>query len=366
MPPNTTLWPIGVHTPGKHLVLRAYLNAWLPILGMTQGRIVFIDGFAGPGAYLGGEDGSPIIAIRALNEHVSKNRISAEVAFVFVESDPDRAANLERIVNELRPSMPTNASIHVHRGAFDETLSDLLDTVGASGKILAPAFVMVDPFGVSDTPMSLLSRILQNPRSELYISFMYEAINRFKTSPEFGPHLDALFGTTEWRNGIEMPESDARRKFFYDLYTRQLKDAGAKHVVRFELFEGNRHVYTIFFATKSHVGCDRMKQAIWSVSPGGEFAFRGSRSGQLSLLESLGPNREYLRREIRAKFGGQGAVDIKKMIEWVSGDETDFHSGHLKSTLKEMEQQNELTAVGPPEKRRRSGTFAPGTMVTVL
>lgn len=43
------LWDMEPHTHGKHIVLRAYLNAWLPILGMTQGRILFIDAFAGPG-----------------------------------------------------------------------------------------------------------------------------------------------------------------------------------------------------------------------------------------------------------------------------------------------------------------------------
>lgn len=55
MKPKSTLWPREPHTEGKHLVLKEYLNAWFPILGGTQGRIVFIDGFAGPGEYAGGE-----------------------------------------------------------------------------------------------------------------------------------------------------------------------------------------------------------------------------------------------------------------------------------------------------------------------
>lgn len=32
---ETTRWPRGEHTPGKHLVLQGYLKAWYPILGMT-------------------------------------------------------------------------------------------------------------------------------------------------------------------------------------------------------------------------------------------------------------------------------------------------------------------------------------------
>ena len=51
------LWPLEPHTTGKHLVLRAYLNAWLPILSSGNSRVLFIDGFAGPGEYAGGEEG---------------------------------------------------------------------------------------------------------------------------------------------------------------------------------------------------------------------------------------------------------------------------------------------------------------------
>ena len=78
MPPKDTVWERDPHTEGKHLVLRHYLNAWLPILGSWNGRIVFLDGFAGPGEYKGGEDGSPIVALKAFAEHAHKGVIKAE------------------------------------------------------------------------------------------------------------------------------------------------------------------------------------------------------------------------------------------------------------------------------------------------
>ena len=58
---------------------------------------------------------------------------------------------------------------------------------------LAPAFVMVDPFGVAGTPMEVFNRLFQNPKCEVYVSFMYEAINRFRGRPEFESHLAFLF-----------------------------------------------------------------------------------------------------------------------------------------------------------------------------
>ncbi|MXX78600.1 MAG: three-Cys-motif partner protein TcmP [Gemmatimonadales bacterium] len=79
--PRETVWELKPHSLGKHLVLKQYLKAWLPILGQTQGRIIFLDGFAGPGEYKGGEEGSPIIALRAFVEHSAARQIKAEVKF---------------------------------------------------------------------------------------------------------------------------------------------------------------------------------------------------------------------------------------------------------------------------------------------
>ena len=81
-PPKTKLWELEPHTIGKHLVLRAYLDAWFPILSSWKKRILFIDGFAGPGEYTGGEEGSPQIGMRALVDHSAK--IDAEVVLFFI------------------------------------------------------------------------------------------------------------------------------------------------------------------------------------------------------------------------------------------------------------------------------------------
>lgn len=90
-----TLWNLEPHTLGKHKVLRGYLEAWLPIMAKWNGRILFIDGFAGPGEYQGGELGSPMIAINALREHQARNKIKAEVGYIFIEKDKARIDHLE-------------------------------------------------------------------------------------------------------------------------------------------------------------------------------------------------------------------------------------------------------------------------------
>lgn len=364
MPPRTTTWDLEPHTRGKHLVLESYMQAWLPIMTSWNGRVLFIDAFAGPGEYLDGEPGSPIIALRALIDHQALNRIRSEVNYLFIENDPSRSKHLEEVLGELEHQLPASCNYDVITSTFDETLTDVLDDIDQQRTSLAPAFVMIDPFGVSETPMSVVARILDNPNSEVYISFMYEWINRFRNHPNFESHLDELFGCPDWRRGLDIAGSKRRRKFFYNLYKSQLKKNGAQYVVHFELYEGNRHVYTIFFGTQHLDGCNKMKQAIWKVDPFGNFRFRGGRIDQLTLGTEL-VDFSLLENDLGDQFASKGWQKIEVVEDFVKSDATDFHSGHLKrNTLRPMEIAGKIEV--KPGTRNRARTYPKGTELRFL
>ena len=94
MAPRTTVWPLEDHTLGKHLVLKRYMDAWLPIVLKTYDRALFVDGFAGPGEYRNGELGSPVIAMDALAEHAYQNVMTGLMDYIFIEEDSRRFAHL--------------------------------------------------------------------------------------------------------------------------------------------------------------------------------------------------------------------------------------------------------------------------------
>ena len=364
MPPKTTTWDLEPHTRGKHLVLERYMQAWLPIMTSWNGRVLFIDAFAGPGEYSGGEPGSPVIALRALIDHRAKNQIRSEVNYLFIENDPDRSNHLEGILDDLEDELPSKCNYNVITSTFDETLTEVLADIEEQRTRLAPAFVMIDPFGVSKTPMSVVERILDNPKSEVYISFMYEWINRFRNHPNFERHLDELFGCPDWRRGLDIAGGKRRRKFFYNLYKSQLKKSGAKYTVHFELYEDKRHVYTIFFGTQHLDGCDKMKQAIWKADPFGKFRFRGGLLDQLTLGTELA-DFSLLEKDLRDQFASKGWQKIEDVEDFVKSDATDFHSGHLKrNTLRPME-VNGLIEV-KPGTRNRARTYPNGTELRFL
>ncbi len=362
MPPRTTTWPLEPHTRGKHLVLERYMQAWLPIMTKWNERVLFIDAFAGPGEYSGGEPGSPVIALQALIEHRAKNRMQSDINYLFIEVDRDRCQHLTRVLDSLKGQLPPNCSYKVINSTFDKTLTEVLDNVEEQRTLLDPSFVMIDPFGVSGTPMSTISRILDNPKSEVFISLLYREMNRFLGHPSFSQHLDNLFGSTAWREAVGMSDSEFRKKFLFDLYRDQLKVSGAEYVVRFELYEKQEMVYAIFFGTKNLDGCNKMKQAIWKVAPFGDFKFRGSRLGQLTLGEDF-VDFSLLENVLQDQFRGKSWQKIEDVDNFVKSDATDFHSGHLKlKTLTPMEKRGTIQAKRPHGSRG----FVPGTRIFFL
>ena len=357
MPPSETLWPMEPHTEGKHLVLKSYMGAWLPIMLYSNDRILFIDAFAGPGEYLGGEEGSPVIALKALCERPDKDKMRGRIDYIFIEKETDRAAHLEKTIAPILSQLPNGCDVGVYTGTFTETMSAALDAIDAQNAQLAPSFVMIDPFGVSGTPMSLIERILTNDKAEVFITFMYSSINRFKSRPGWEALLDDLFGCDEWKEGIDMPDSNERKDFFYDLYKKRLRESGAKFVLHFDLYEGNSLVYALFFATKSEQGCDKMKQAMWNVAPFGDFRFRGGMNDQLTL--GLQVDFQSLSDELREQFGLGEWLSIESAQEFMRSDKTLFHSGQLKRVLADMESGEKLEVDSESKRRRRQ--FPEGT-----
>ena len=352
--PKATLWERSSHTEGKHLVLENYLKAWFPIMARRNQRILFVDGFAGPGKYLGGEEGSPIVAMRTWAEHVARPKIKAEVIFVFIEEKAERARHLERLVDRWDAKLPESAKAHVWPGTFDSQMTKVLDQLDEQETRMAPALVMMDPFGIKGIPIRVVERILGNEKCEVYITFMWQAINQRMTTPEFEYHMTQLFGTDAWKDAISL-EGRERKLALHDLYGRQLKAAGARQVVHFHLLKGKRLKYSIFFGTGHTLGSDRMKAAIWKAGPTGDFSFRGGEQAQISFLE---PDFAPLQEALKERFEEAGWVSIEKIEKFVASDATIFHTGQLRSeALKPMERAGRIEVKVNERIRKRGSTY---------
>lgn len=352
MAPRGTTWSRKPHTEGKHLVMKYYLDRWLPIVGRHSSRILIVDGFAGPGRYAHGEEGSPVIAMRSLVEHPAP--IRSEVVFIFVEKDKKRYKCLKNIVAKWRPKLPERASAYVFKDNFNAFLSDQLDSLRVSRETLAPAFIMSDPFGIKGLGMPMIQRIFKNPMCEVFSTFMWHSIQRFVKTEEFKASLTNLFGTDAWQKCLDL-QGREQMTFLFDLYGRCLKQAGAKHVVKFDLDS----VYSIFFATRHPQGCNKMKEAIWKVIPDGSYRFLGGQGEQLLLDDLMKPDLSVLSAALVKEFGDIDWVSIEDIENYVSTDRTYFHRGQLREALRNMESEGGLEV----SNRKRRNTYPPGCRI---
>ncbi|AKB85406.1 three-Cys-motif partner protein TcmP [Methanococcoides methylutens] len=315
-------WPLDQHTKAKHDILSEYLKAWYPILNSTNKKIVYIDGFAGPGEYEGGEAGSPIIALHTAKDHSLK--LKSEIVFWFIEEDEERCNHLKSIL--AKEEVPQNFTIHAECGSFDERLTRALEDIENQGKHLAPTFAFIDPFGISDTPFSVVGKILKNKKCEVFINFMSGFLNRFKDLDMNEEHINNLFGTPAWQ-----AEATRTEQGFVEYYQQRLGTT-AKYVRSFAMKnENNQVIYRLVFGTNSYEGLKKMKAAMWNVDKSGSFTFSDRTDPNQVLLIPHEPNYQDLKRLIVNKFDGL-EVSIEDIERYVV-IETIYRETHFKRQI---------------------------------
>lgn len=270
----STVWSLEPHTKAKHEILENYLKAWFPILSKNSGRLVYLDGFAGPGIYEGDEFGSPIIAMKTVIEHSLRDRFK-EIVFAFIEKDKIRAAKLKEVISDNFPELPENLDYEVICKEFKSVLEEILDRLESKNASLAPTFAFIDPFGYSGLPLKLIARMMQHKKCEVLITFMVGFINRFTADKSKEPALNDLFGTDEWKKVRDLTDPEKRRRFLLDLYKTQLMSVGGiKYVRSFEMVNSkNQPIYYLVYGTKHQLGLEVIKEAMWKVDDRGLYRF---------------------------------------------------------------------------------------------
>ncbi len=356
MPPKDTLWDLDPHTQAKHIILEKYLSAWIPILSSNSERLVIFDGFAGPGEYKNGELGSPIIAIDTLLKHSA--RLANQVEFIFVEDDARRREHLEKLIQK-RYQVPIRYRIFA--GTFIDTLPNVLQYVDSNRTFAhTPTFALLDPFGFSHTPMDTITQLMQRPKFEVLITFMYEWINRFidVDYTDKAEQYDGLFGSPNWRELVDSSANPAEREqLIHDFYRNQLRTAANIRYIRSFGMQSERGgtVYYLFFGTNHLLGLRKMKEAMLHVAPNGTYQFSDRTDpNQLVFFNQL--DYRVLQQQLKQQFAGQ-TVSLKAIEQYVL-EETPFIN-YKKEALRPLELASPpgITVISSKTNRSR-GTFA--------
>jgi three-Cys-motif partner protein len=291
-----------------------------------------------------------------------RKAIGGEIVFWFIEEREDRIEHLRQELRDI--TVPLHFKVFSESGRFHEKFGEMLSSIDAGKGTLAPTFAFIDPFGFSGIPLSLIERLLRCKSTEVFVTFMVDAINRFLEHPEdkVVQHIVDAFGGEEAVN-IAKGTGDRIVKL-RELYQSKLQEA-AKFVRYFEMRDRqDRTQYYLFFATNNPLGHVKMKEAMWKVNPEGEFRFSDATNpDQLVLFEADAT--PWLAELLRKEFCHQGTVtggDICRFVE----DKTAYLRKHLIAALKRGETNKELR-VDPLKldgKKRRASTYPDNARLT--
>lgn len=207
----------------KHELLKAYLQKLFLIVGMG-GRgtrpieLCYVDCFAGPWADDSESLSSTSIAIslQILDSCVQELRkldVLATVRALYIEEDPAAYVRLQKFLESSTPPTVQSKSLH---GDFVKLRQSILNWAGSG----AFTFFFIDPKGWTGIEVETLRPLLQRPRSEFLVNFMYEFINRMASMQNWKETIAKVVGEP-----IELVElsSDAREQKLLQTYRKNLK-----------------------------------------------------------------------------------------------------------------------------------------------
>ena len=273
------------------------------------GLVRIYDGFAGPGVYDGGEPGSPWILLESLldNPNLLDRWSAVRYEFTFVERDVRRAQRLDGVLREIE-------RVRRAAGSWTDQISWSVTPGGYEEHVPQPVadrnsalFLFLDPFGYSQAPMTLTTRLVQQPKSDTIIFLPLSFVHRFADREGQDEALDRFFGTPTWRDVLDGP---GRPRRLLKIFEQQLQAAGLTYTLPFCLKPPDRrNEYWIVGASSHPSGFASIKEGYWAVDPIDGYGFaapKPAQQGQGSLFGELPrgePNTAPLLAALRARFG---------------------------------------------------------------
>lgn len=201
------------HSEIKLRILDKFILPWRAKLGYKvrrtgRSRLWYVDGFAGPGKYEDGREGSPVIGARHALSSLREDR-----GYVFgcvnVELKRQRYEALEVETEQYRHA---GVLIHNLNGDFSELVPEILRVVGQDD----PALLFIDPFGISPLKLDRLCMLVSRPgETDLVLTLNTRSLDRLRAVT---PHLiSAALGTDRWMN----PDEDLLSEVFGQLLWRE-------------------------------------------------------------------------------------------------------------------------------------------------
>ena len=362
--PKETVYAADPHTTAKHRILEEYLKRWLPILARqsrlvagANGRLLYVDGFAGAGEYANNVPGSPLVAIQTALQQCHDFPVPVQIKFI--ERRPDRVAHLRKIVTDRRAAMGKSPKLIIDDPVEGDCETEILKLIGEheqAGRKLGPALFFLDQFGYSSFSMDLIGRILRNDVCEVFSYLNWNLLHPFMADQTKWAGITKAFGGEEWKTVLGLGGKQKEDRF-REIYMKALQTrAGAQYSYPFAMRDHtDRVIYWLFFSSNSLRGLEEMKKAMWKVDRSGGFEFSDKHATMLGALFTYDENA--LARDLVTSLDGQ-EMTVSEVQEYVL---VNTPACTFKSSLQQMEKTGKLRVIDAPSGRR-AGSFTDDNM----
>lgn len=187
----------------KHGILSRYPQVFATMTSVrsTRKRVVFLDGYAGPGRYDDGAPGSPLLAVETARRTAQWGR---DVDCLFVEKD-------RKLCNNLCATLAAEAPATMTYKVWEGDVADYVDAALTHAG-MDPMLTFLDPFGTALDYSLLTGRLMDRPAgvaTEVLLNMNIEGVRRIGgllTTSNPRPNvtatlarLDRFFGGDWWR-----------------------------------------------------------------------------------------------------------------------------------------------------------------------
>ncbi len=344
----------------KALIVSQYFDIWSKIIAprtmLSDGKLAYIDLFAGPGRY---EDGSASTPLMVLSKAIANPKVAAGLVSIFNDMDENHTKTLRKEIDALSGKSNLKFDPQIYEGEVNASIADYFEKTK-----LIPTFSFIDPFGYKGLSWALIRSVMKDWGSDCVFFFNYSRINAGINNPVVNAHMEALFGKSNLehlRASLNASQANREGMIIEHLRTAVI-EAGAKHALLFRFRNENntRTTHYLVFATKHSTGYELMKEIMGTHSsqfdqgvPSYEYA--PSMVGAGTLFEDA---LDQLEDRLVVEFAGQKLT--MEQIYHRDNMERPFIKKNYKDALGNLRAAGRISTDRVP----KAGTFADGVVVT--
>ena len=355
----------------KSRIVEKYFWAWAKVITSwtrrQDGKIGYIDLFAGPGQYQDGSKSTPILILeRAIAEEDIRNKLVS----VFNDLNQDHTESLQSAIDSIPDIESLGHKPIVRNEEVGEKIVEILEQMDT-----IPTLFFVDPWGYKGVSLRLISSFLESWGCDCIFFFNYNRINMGINNQAVKEHMDALFGeerADELRNRLLIMNPSERELAIVEAISQALQEEGGEYILPFcfKTQSGSRSSHHLIFVSKHIRGYQIMKEIMARESSTAEqgvpsFEYNPAATPEQPLLFELSRPLDDLADMLLTDFAGK-RMTMKQIYEQHNIGKSYIPSNY-KDVLAKLEDEGKIQ-VDPPANERRvikgKVTFADRVIVT--